>query len=39
MSHIKRYLQQLAAELDCDSGTKEELIEEFQDHLILLKKE
>ncbi|GLI04743.1 hypothetical protein YDYSG_07730 [Paenibacillus tyrfis] len=39
MSHIDRYLQQLSSNLDCDARTKEELIEEFQDHLMLLKKE
>ncbi|QYR22326.1 VanZ family protein [Paenibacillus sp. sptzw28] len=39
MSHIQRYLQQISSNLDCDSSTKKELIEEFQDHLKLLKKE
>jgi len=39
MSHVQRYLQQLSSSLDYDSNTKQELIEEFQDHLMLLKKE
>ncbi|MDF2651463.1 MAG: antibiotic resistance protein VanZ [Paenibacillus sp.] len=39
MSHIHRYLQQLSSKLDCDLSTKQELIEEFQDHLMLLKRE
>lgn len=39
MSYIQRYLQQLSLHLDCDPSTKQELIEEFQDHLMLLKNE
>ncbi|WP_159888574.1 VanZ family protein [Paenibacillus puerhi] len=39
MSHIQRYLQQLSSGLDCDPSTTKELIEEFEDHLMLLKKE
>jgi len=39
MSHIHHYLHQLSLKLDCDLNTKQELIEEFQDHLMLLKKE
>ncbi|GKU80084.1 VanZ family protein [Paenibacillus sp. L3-i20] len=39
MSHIDQYLQQLSSKIDCDLNTKQELIEEFQDHLLLLKKD
>ncbi|MEK8128495.1 VanZ family protein [Paenibacillus filicis] len=39
MSYIQRYLQQLSLHLDCNPNIKQELIEEFQDHLMLLKKE
>lgn len=39
MSPIERYLLQLCSQLHCNLGTKEELKEEFKDHLMLLKKE
>lgn len=33
------YLQQLSNKLECDLSTKHELLDEFKDHLMLLREE
>ncbi|GAE33297.1 VanZ family protein [Halalkalibacter akibai] len=39
MSYINHYLEKLTSGLNCDEKTKQDLLDEFSDHLFLLKKE